>query len=165
MRMRGRCSRSCVAAGARTTTSRPAAHPKRTIEATPKTKESETPGGPTPSTGTGKRSASIEALTSAVRPSSVVALCGEIANENTAAHVTPKPAAQTGPTTASRRGAGKAGSLTVSLPVEVQQFLVAVGTCERDHEQHEDQSKNNEARTPLQHRRPPQKTQHNVVHS
>src|SRR4029453_5194991 len=57
MRTGGRCSSSCVIAGARKTTSKPAAQPNRTIDATPKTNESDTPPVSTPSTGTGKRAA------------------------------------------------------------------------------------------------------------
>src|SRR5919197_4855063 len=165
MRIRGRCSRTCVAAGARTTTSRPAAHPKRTIEATPKTNESETPGGPTPSTGTGKRSASIDAVTSAASPSSVVVLWGVTANDTIAAHVTTSPATQTGATTASKRGGGRARCLTAPLPVQVVPAQVVVRACEREQEQNEDHGERNEAWTPLQHRQPPQKTRHDAVDS
>ena len=95
-------------AGARKTTISPAAQPKRTIDATPKTNESETPPVSTPSTGTGNRSASVEALSNAASPSSVAALCGVIANETAAAHATPSPAAHTGTRTARSRGGGKA---------------------------------------------------------
>src|SRR5215210_5032321 len=105
-RIGGRCSSSCVIAGATKTTIRPAAQPKRTIEATPNTNESETPPVSTPSTGTGKRSASVEALTSAAIPSSVAVLCCETANEAAAAQATPSPAAQTGTKTARSRGGG-----------------------------------------------------------
>src|SRR5512133_1077260 len=119
MRTGGRCSSSCVIAGARKTTRRPAAQPKRTIEATPKTNESETPPVSTPSTGTGKRSARVEASRSAARPSSVAVLCGVTAKDTTAAQVTPRPAAQTGTSTARSRDGGKTRRVMSRLPVQV----------------------------------------------
>jgi hypothetical protein len=97
--------------GATKTTSSPAAQPKRTIEATPKTNESETPRS-TPSTGTGKRSASVEAVSSAAMPRSVVVLCGTTANDAAAAQATPRPATQTGRRTARTRGGGRARRFT-----------------------------------------------------
>ena len=98
---------TCVIKGARQTTNRPAAQPKRTIEATPKTNESETPPVSIPSTGTGKLSASVEAASSAASPTSVVVLCGVTANESAAAQATPKPATHTGTMTARTRVGGK----------------------------------------------------------
>ena len=160
MRICGRCSKSCVTAGASTTTSKPAAQPNRTIEATPKTNESDTPGGPTPSTGTGKRSARVEAVTNAASPRMVLVMCGVIANETIAAQVTPRPARQTGKTTASRRGGGKACCLTAPLPVQVQPVLEASAE-NRDEKQYDHGGKGNEARTPLQHLQPPQRSEHN----
>src|SRR5690242_4187050 len=160
MRICGRCSKSCVTAGASTTTSRPAAQPKRTIEATPKTNDSETPGGPTPSTGTGKRSARVEAVTRAANPRMVVVLCGVIANDAIAAHVTPRPGRQTGNTTANRRGGGRAGRLTAPLPVQVQPVLEACAE-KRDEQERDHGGKGNEARTPLQHFQPPHRSEHN----
>src|SRR5215831_5535502 len=158
--MWGRCSRSWVTAGATTTTSRPAAQPNKTIEATPKTNDSETPGGPTPSTGTGKRSASVDAIMSAATPRMVVVLCGVIAKETIAAHVTARPARQTGMTTASRRGGGKARCLTAPLPVQVQPVLEACAE-QCDQKQRDNGGKGNEARTPLQHLQPPHGSEHN----
>src|ERR1700745_1719803 len=101
------------------TTISPAAQPKSTIEATPKTNESDTPPVSTPSTGTGKRSARVEAASSAARPMSVVVLCGGTANEAAAAHATPRPATHTGTRTASNRGGGKARRVMQALPVQV----------------------------------------------
>jgi len=94
-------------AGARQTTNRPAAQPKSTIEATPKTKDSETPPVSIPSTGTGKRSARVEAVSSAAKPTRVVVLCGVTAKEIAPAHATPRPAAQTGAMTARTRVGGR----------------------------------------------------------
>src|SRR5262245_65568341 len=119
MRIGGRCSISWVIAGARNTTSKPAAQPKRTIDATPKTNESDTPPVSTPSTGTGKRSARVEAASSAARPTSVVVLCGVTANEAAAAQATPRPATHTGRRTASNRGGGKARRGVQALPEQV----------------------------------------------
>src|SRR5215217_4867528 len=133
-RIGGRCSRSWVTAGARKTTSRPAAQPKRTIEATPKTNESETPPVSTPSTGTGNRSAKVEALTSAAMPSSVAAWCGVVAKATAAAHVTPSPPMQTGARTTSSRGGGKTRRVMSRLPVQVVGELVAEAGERDEHE-------------------------------
>src|SRR5215217_2080514 len=148
-RIGGRCSSSWVTAGARKTTSRPAAQPKRTIEATPNTNESETPPVSTPSTGTGKRSASVEARSSAARPSSVVVLCGVPAKDTTAAAVTPRPAAQTGTSTASSRGGGKTRRVMSRLPVQVVVDLDAEA-AERDEHERENGGGGNESRLPVQ---------------
>src|SRR5215218_685335 len=153
-RIGGRCSRSWVTAGARKTTSRPAAQPKRTIEATPKTNESETPPVSTPSTGTGKRSASVEARSSAARPSSVVVLCGVTAKDTTAAEVTPRPAAHTGTSTARSRGGGKTRRVMSRLPVQVVVDLDAEA-AERDENERENGGDDNESRLPVQHVKPP----------
>ena len=75
--------------------------------------ESETPPVSTPSTGTGKRSASVEALRSAASPSSVARLVRRDANETAAAHATPRPATHTGTRTARSRGGGKARRVTL----------------------------------------------------
>src|SRR4029450_12210885 len=139
MRTGGRCSSSCVIAGARKTTRRPAAQPKRTIEATPKTNESETPPVSTPSTGTGKRSARVEARRSAARPSSVVVLCGVTAKDTTAAQVTPRPAAQTGRRTARSRGGGKTRRVMSRLPVRFV-VLAALDAEPAERDEHERQN-------------------------
>src|SRR3954470_11605207 len=149
--MRGRCSSSCVIVGGRTTTSTPAAQPKRTIDATPKTKESETPGS-IPSTGTGKRSAKVDAARSATRPISVVVLCCESANETAPASVTARPARQTGATTARSRGGGSWWS-TSPLPVQIQ--YVAPTADDGDREERKDSDEHEQAGSPLQHRQPP----------
>src|SRR5919197_4591219 len=157
MRIGGRCSRSCVIAGATKTTRRPAAQPKRTIEATPNTKESETPPVSTSSTGTGKRSARVEALRSAASPSSVVALCGVTANDPAAAHATPSPATQTGTRTARSRGGGRTRRVTTRLPVEVVS-LVDPQAAECNQDEREGGGKGDETRTPVQQRQPPHET-------
>src|ERR1700745_1397938 len=101
------------------TTISPAAQPKSTIEATPKTNESETPPVSIPSTGTGKRSARVEALSSAASPSRVAVWCGVTANEIAAAHATPTPAIQTGTMTARTRVGGRTRRVITRLPVGV----------------------------------------------
>jgi len=63
----------------------PAAQPKRTTPATPKTKPSETPRASFPSTGTGYRCATVDAASTPKMPASVVAPCGSPANANAAA--------------------------------------------------------------------------------
>jgi hypothetical protein len=73
-----------------------------------------------------------------------------IANDTIAAQVTPRPARQTGTTTASRRGGGKAFCLTAPLPVQVQPVL-ETGAKKRDNQQRDHGGDGNEARTPLQH--------------
>jgi hypothetical protein len=65
------------------------------------------------------------------------AIATVFAKETIAAHVTARPARQTGTTTASRRGGGKVRCLTAPLPVQVQPVLEACAEqCdqkERDH--------------------------------
>ena len=61
-------------AGAAKATRTPASQPNKTSALAPKTNESETPPLSTPSTGTGKRLASVEAASSAVTPSKVVSV-------------------------------------------------------------------------------------------
>src|SRR5262245_10820529 len=152
----GRCSSNWVMAGARKTTSRPAAQPKRTIEATPKTNDSETPPVSTPSTGTGNRSASVEARSSAARPSSVVVLCGVTAKDTTAAQVTPRPAAQTGRRTARSRGGGKTRRVMSRLPVQVVGLYdLDAEAAERDEHERQNDSDCDESRLPVQHLKPP----------
>src|SRR5689334_11200769 len=124
-------------AGARQTTNRPAAQPKRTIEATPKTNESETPPVSIPSTGTGKLSARVEAASRAAIPTSVVVLCGVTANESAAAQATPKPAAQTGAMTARTRAGGRTRCVMTRLPVQVVGGLDSQAT-EREQDERED---------------------------
>src|SRR3954470_19978871 len=142
-------------AGARQTTSRPAAQPKSTIEATPKTNESETPPVSIPSTGTGKRSARVEALSSAASPTIVVVLCGVTANEAAAANATLKPARQTGAMTARTRVGGKTRCVITRLPVEVVGELFGQAT-ERDQDQRKDGDQGDNSRAPVQQRQPPQ---------
>ena len=118
MRISGRCSSSCMIAGAAKATSTPASQPKRTSALAPKTNESETPPLSTPSTGTGKRLASVEAASSAVTPSRVVASCGSSTNATAAARTVAKPSVQTGTTTVSRRfGISLLSPVGLPLPV------------------------------------------------
>src|SRR6476619_318850 len=155
MRKGGRCSSTWVMAGARQTTNSPAAQPNSTIDATPKTKESDTPPVSIPSTGTGKRSARVEAASSAARPTRVVVLCGVTANESTAAHATPKPAAQTGAMTARTRVGGRTRLVMARLPVQVVGELFGQAT-ERDQDEREDGDEGDESWAPVQHLQPPQ---------
>jgi hypothetical protein len=90
-------------AGAANATRTPASQPNRTSALAPNTKDSETPPLSTPSTGTGKRLASVEAASKAVTPSMVVTSCGSSTNATAAAKTVTSPSAQTGTTTVSRR--------------------------------------------------------------
>src|SRR5436305_10255933 len=145
----------CVIAGARQTTNSPAAQPKSTIEATPKTNESETPPVSIPSTGTGKRSARVEAASSARRPTSVVVLCGVTAKDTAPAHATPRPAAQTGTMTARTRAGGRTRCVMARLPVEVVGELDAEAG-ERNQDERENGGQSDESWLPVEQRQPPQ---------
>src|SRR5689334_6984754 len=164
MRIGGRRSSSCEAAGASATTSTPAAQPKRTIEATPKTNESDTPPASIPSTGTGKRSASVDAPSSAARPISVVVLCGVTAKDARAARVTARPAAQTGTITARSRVGGETREGMAPLPVEVVTDLDAE-TGQHDRDEHDDGDQSDEPWLPVEHVVPPRDDLQDVVDS
>src|SRR5215813_8741656 len=152
IRIGGRCSSSCEAAGARATTITPAAQPKRTIEATPKTKDSETPPTSMPSTGTGKRSARVDAASRAAMPMTVVVLCGVTAKDAIAPTVTPRPATQTGTMTASSRVGGRTrcDMVPVPLPVEVVGELDAE-TGKRDQNERQNCGQGHEPWLPVEH--------------
>ena len=69
-----------------------------------KTKPSETPPVSIPSSGTGYRSASVEAPSRPAIPASVSASNGEAASETAVAVATRRPNSPTGRTTAASRG-------------------------------------------------------------
>ena len=117
------------------------------------------PPASTPSTGTGKRSAKIEAARRAASPIRVVVLCCERANETAPASVTAMPAAQTGARTARSLGGGSLCS-TAPLPVQVKHEVLAVTADDGDHKKREDCDERKEALAPLQHREPPQNPKH-----
>src|SRR6478752_5451310 len=95
------------------------AQPKSTSAATAKTKPSETPFASAPSTGTGNRSASVDATTNATTPATVVAEPGLCKKENVAARCAATPSRETGATTASSLAGGSARTLIRSdLPGE-----------------------------------------------
>src|ERR1044072_8093498 len=142
-------------AGARTTTQRPDAQHKSKIESTPKTNESETPPVSIPSTGTGKRSARVEAASSAAKPTRGVVLCGVTANEIAPAQATARPAAQTGTMTARTRAGGGTRFFMARLPVKGVGEVCGQAT-ERDQDKREDGDEGDESRAPVQQLQPPQ---------
>src|SRR4051812_36981587 len=98
--------------------------PKRISSATAKTKPSETPFASAPSTGTGKRSARVEASRNATTPSIVVVEPGLLKKENVAARYAATPTSETGATTASSLAGGSARPLIfelLALPGEVEE--------------------------------------------
>src|SRR3954453_12031763 len=86
----------------------PAPQPKRISSATAKTNPSETPLASAPSTGTGKRSASVEATRKATTPTTVVVEPGSRAKTYVAAQNAATPTRETGATTASNLAGGSA---------------------------------------------------------
>src|SRR5215210_758051 len=160
MRTTGRCSSSCMIAGAANATSTPASHPNRTSALAPKTKDNDTPPLSTPSTGTGKRFASVEAARRAATPSKVVRSCGSITNATAAAKTVARPSVQTGATTVSRRfGMALLSPFGLPLPVAAalgEQIRPTAG--ERDHKQGDQRQQREQTRIPFQHCEPPEAT-------
>src|ERR671936_2584565 len=74
-RIGGRCSTRCMIATAEKPTSTPALQQKSRIDERTNTNDSETPPASVPSSGTGKRSASVHATSSAAIEINVDALC------------------------------------------------------------------------------------------
>src|SRR3954463_16799904 len=98
------------------------AQPKSTRAATANTKPSETPFASAPSTGTGNRSASVEATRKAKTPTTVVSDPGSLTKENVAARYAATPTRETGPTTARSLAGGSARRIIPRglLPGEVE---------------------------------------------
>src|SRR5215468_10813645 len=137
-----------------TASSAPASQPNRTSVATTKTYSSETPPASAPSTGTGKRSANIAAISKAPIPMRSTSSCAPRAKKNAALARVKVPAAHTGTNTASSRG-GRPGRIVTALPLPAElarEVLEAAEECdgqECDHDQH-----CVELRSPLKHRTP-----------
>src|SRR6478672_10576273 len=85
-----------------------APQPKITSAATAKTKPSERPFASASSTGTGNRSASVDATRNAAMPAILPVEPGSCRNENVAATYAATPTSETGATTASSRTGGSA---------------------------------------------------------
>src|SRR6478735_12021988 len=131
------------------------AQPKSTRAATAKTKPSETPFASASSTGTGKRSASVEATRNAVTPASVVHDPGSRKNVTVAAIYAETPTTETGATTASSLAGGSARPLIQrggALPGEVQPDTDAVRRS--DCNQRSDDKQGCDLRVPLKHGNP-----------
>src|SRR6478735_5238828 len=131
------------------------AQPKSTRAATAKTKPSETPFASASSTGTGKRSASVEATRNAVTPASVVHDPGSRKNVIVAARYAATPTTETGATTASSLAGGSARPLIQRggpLPGEVQPDAGAVRR--RDRQQRDEDEQSRDLRVPLKHGNP-----------
>src|SRR5207253_4530074 len=108
-----------------------------------------------PSSGTGKRSASIIPTSSAPRPISVSAECGVVENRVAAATKTAAPATQTGATTNGLR-AGRRLLLILALPVEIARGDDAERCSAHRHEQEQERrSERDQARFPLEQFDPP----------
>src|SRR6187549_2065007 len=117
------------------------AQPKSTSAATAKTKPSETPFASASSTGTGKRSASVEATRKALTPARVVHDPGLVKNVYVAARYAATPTTETGATTASSLAGGSARPLIERggpLPGEVQPDAEAVRRSD-GHERNDDE--------------------------
>src|SRR5471032_1644696 len=82
------------------------AQPKRTSAATANTKPSDTPLASVPSTGTGRRSANVDAARNATTPATVAGRPGCNTNSIVAARYAAIPAIETGATTASSLAGG-----------------------------------------------------------
>src|SRR5919197_3888659 len=149
MRIGAPCSSRVTTAGVAKSTGAPAARPNSSTAEIPKTKASETPFASTPSSGTGNRSASREAASSAETPSSVVAECSLVANDAAAATVVANPAAQTGRTTGKTRPVAASSAVTRLLPLENVEIRTADG--DRDHHGGNQQEQQPGA-VPLEHR-------------
>src|SRR3954447_3835934 len=109
-----------MTAGAAKTTSAPAAQPNSTMAETPNANASETRPESVPSSGTGKRSATIDAARSARTPAMVAGERETGANVTGAAPARARPAAPTRPTRAmTRRGGGGRAIIVVGFPLEV----------------------------------------------
>src|SRR4051794_39697763 len=130
------------------------AQPKSTSAATAKTKPSETPFASAPSTGTGKRSASVEATRNAVTPASVVHDPGSRKKVYVAARYAPIPTRETGATTARSLAGGSARPLIqegAALPGEVEaqpRFETVRGS---DGDECRDDEQSRDLRVPLKH--------------
>src|SRR6185437_8668514 len=105
------------------------AQPKSTSAASAKTKPRETPFASAPSTGTGKRSASVEAMRNAPTPAIVVAEPGSRAKATVATAYAGMPTSETGATTASSLAGGCARRLirVATLPGEVERAPGEIG--------------------------------------
>src|SRR3954447_12603050 len=128
------------------------AQPKSTRAATANTKPRETPFASAPSTGTGNRSASVDATRKAVTPASVVHDPGSRKNVIVAARYAATPIRETGATTARSLAGGSARPLMQRggpLPGEVQPDAGAVRNREGDQGSHDEQS--SDLRIPLKH--------------
>src|SRR4051794_11451991 len=108
-----------------------------TRAATANTNPSETPFASFPSTGTGKRSASVEARRNAAIPAPSAVEPGCVTNQKGAARYAAPPTTETGTTTARSLAGGSARPLIARkrpFPGEVEALEVspAVPRCERD---------------------------------
>src|SRR5512146_2417307 len=133
------------------------AHPNSTRAATAKTKPSETPFASAPSTGTGKRSASVEATRNAPTPASVVPEPGARANATVATAYAVMPTRETGTTTASNLAGGCARPLIrgATLPGEVESPPGEVGEIRGDCEKRHRCQNRRHLGVPLEHLRSP----------
>src|SRR5437763_14206470 len=132
-----------------------APQPKITSAATAKTNPSESPFASAPSTGTGNRSARIEATRNAATPAIVPVEPGSRKNENVAARYAATPTSETGATTASSRDGGSALLIQMPLPGEVREFPGEVAEHDRERDEQGDQGKACDLRVPLKHERVP----------
>src|SRR3954447_25859869 len=136
----------------------PAPQPKRISSATAKTNPSETPFASAPSTGTGKRSARVEATRKANTPRIVVADPGLLKKETVAARYAATPTRETGATTASSLAGGSARPLIVSgrlLPGEVDDRPGEIGEAAGERNEQRNDQDHHHLRVPLEHGIPP----------
>src|SRR5919202_249230 len=121
--------------------------------ATANTKVSETTPPPLSALiGTGNRSASVAAATSAAKPISSRPLCGVVANEYPAATSTPKPATQTGRMrTASLFGVTAWELMPKRLPGQLFEG-VPRELSERGRNERQDSQESDQTGLPLQHK-------------
>jgi hypothetical protein len=115
---------SATSVGAVTQTTVAGAQPKSTSAATVKTNPSETPFASAPSTGTGKRSARVDATRNATTPTTVVVDPGSRAKKNVAAQNAATPTRETGATTASNLAGGSALPLITGYQVKFEKSQV-----------------------------------------
>src|SRR3954471_21931799 len=135
----------------------PAPQPKRISSASAKTKPSETPFASAPSTGTGKRSARVEASRNAPTPAIVVAEPGSPANSTVATAYAVRPTRETGATTASSLAGGCARPLipAATLPGEVESPPGEIGEIRGQRQQRHHCQDRRHLRVPLEHLRSP----------
>src|SRR3954462_8231709 len=157
VRMNALCRKIATIVGAVTETKVAGAQPNRSRAATAKTKPSETPFASAPSTGTGNRSASVEASRNAPTPTTVVVEPGSPAKENVAATYAATPTRETGATTARSLAGGSTRPLINErvLPGEVGSRPGEVGKLAREDHKGRQNHDRRHLRVPLNHQNPP----------